>query len=218
MFTVICCLPASLLYTVMIAPLQQITLPCYKYKESQRETAQEFELVLSTPSDWFLIQWENDKVLAGLYFPWLDTDRPLSECFLVIRHEDVGLDFNFWKILGLMWVGPSAELRCPEEEGPFRSTPSAVHHWRGGWGQVRGHQTLPEADWEGLRHHCQCQRAGCHPENTGARITDQNIRQSKQDKFSLARQVCVRGSTQKQLYLHILDKNYMLVMNLHFLF
>lgn len=35
-----CSVPASvMLYIVIIAPLQEITLPCYEYEESQGETA-----------------------------------------------------------------------------------------------------------------------------------------------------------------------------------
>lgn len=68
---------------------------------------------------------------------------------------------------GFMWVGPSAELRCPEEEGPARSTPSAARPWRGGWGRAGGRRTPPQADWEGSTRRCPGQRAGCRPADTG---------------------------------------------------
>lgn len=61
----------------------------------------------------------------------LVTDRRLNVRLLVIRDVDVwgGLDLrtrsgSFFS--GFMWTGPSGELRCREEEGPGRSTPSAA--------------------------------------------------------------------------------------------
>lgn len=60
----------------------------------------------------------------------LVTDRRPNVRLLVIRDADVGgLDLrtrcgSFFS--GFMWTGPSGELRCREEEGPGRSTPSAA--------------------------------------------------------------------------------------------
>lgn len=65
-----------------------------------------------------------------------------------------------------MWAGPSAERRCPEEEGPAHSTPSAARPWRGGWGRAGGRQTLPGADWEGSTRRCPGQRSGSRPVDT----------------------------------------------------
>lgn len=76
-----------------------------------------------------------------------------------------------------MSVGLSAGLRCLEEEGRARSIPSAARPWRGGWGRAGGHRTLAGAGWEGWTRRCPGQRAGCHPANTGSKVTDQNTRQ-----------------------------------------
>lgn len=160
---------------VIIAPLLRITLPCYKYKESRRGTAGGFELVLSTLSErWLLIQKENGKVLAEQYFPWMDTDFWMTVSLRSDMKMQGWVGPNLEDFWSFMWVGPSAELRCPEQEEPVHSTPSAARPWRGGWGRAGGRQTPPGADWEGLTRHCPGQRPGCRPVNMGANVTDQN--------------------------------------------
>lgn len=70
MFPVICCLPASLLYTVIIAPLQQITLPCYEYQESQRGTARGIGTSVGKTVR-RMIPHTVDKLLCGAFFPMI---------------------------------------------------------------------------------------------------------------------------------------------------
>lgn len=147
-------------------------------------TALGFELVLSTLS-------EDDssysrKMTGKCWRGYISHDWTLTDFWMSVSlWSDMKMQGcphdKIWKFRGLTWVGPSAELRCPEEEGLVHSTPSAARPWRGGWGRAGGHQTPPGADWEGLTRRCLGQWAG--PANTGANITGQNTRQSGRDMW-----------------------------------